>query len=190
MDSANCRTGFNRDLGKHPQPIIWLRQPAKRWDTAFPVGNGRLGAMVFGGVAHERIQLNENSLWDGHKRDTTNPDALKYLPEVRRLLFEGKNREAEELAGKHLMGRPSRIKSYQSLGDLWIDTDAPEQVEEYRRELDLDSAVVTVSYKTADGWFTREVFASAPDQIIAVHIACDRPGKISAKLRITRQQDA
>jgi alpha-L-fucosidase 2 len=177
-------------MNKHPQPIIWLRQPAKQWDTAFPVGNGRLGAMVFGGVAHERIQLNENSLWDGHRRDTTNPDALKYLPEVRRLLFEGKNREAEELAGRYLMGRPSRIKSYQSLGDLWIDTDAPEQVEEYRRELDLDSAVATVSYRTPDGWFTREVFASAPDQVIVIHMACDRPGKISARLRITRQQDA
>ena len=85
------------------------------------MGNGRLGAMLFGRIADERIPLNENSLWDGYKRDTTNPEALKALPEVRRLLFEGKNVEATELAGKSMMGRPFRIKPYQVLADLWLE---------------------------------------------------------------------
>ncbi|MGQ9523463.1 MAG: glycoside hydrolase family 95 protein [Armatimonadota bacterium] len=170
--------------------VLWYTRPASEWIEALPVGNGRLGAMVFGKPDGERIQLNENSLWDGHKQDTTNPDALRYLPEVRRLLFEGKNREATELAEKYLMGRPARIKSYQSLGDLWLDTGHGEQVDGYRRELDLDSAVVRVQYRAGDTTFTREVFASAPDQVIVLRIAADKPGKVNLRLRITRQQDA
>jgi len=85
---------------------LWYRQPAKEWIEALPVGNGRLGAMVFGKIDRERIQLNENTLWDGHPQDTNNPEALKHLPEVRRLLFAGKNQEATELADKYLMGHP------------------------------------------------------------------------------------
>jgi len=170
--------------------VLWYNRPASEWIEALPVGNGRLGAMVFGKPDGERIQLNENSLWDGHKQDTTNPDALRYLPEVRRLLFEGKNREATELADKYLMGRPARIKSYQSLGDLWLDTGHAEQVEGYRRELDLDSAVVRVQYRVGGTTFARELFASAPDQVIVLRITGDKPGKVNLKLRMTRQQDA
>lgn len=170
--------------------LLWYNRPASEWIEALPVGNGRLGAMVFGKPDSERVQLNENSLWDGHRQDTTNPEALKYLPEVRRLLFEGKNNEATQLADKYLMGRPSRIKSYQSLGDLWLDTGHGDQVEEYYRELDLDTAVVRVQYRVGGTAFVREVFASAPDQVIVLRISADKPGKVNLKLRMTRQQDA
>src|SRR5437868_4825817 len=119
---------------------LWYEAPAATWTEALPVGNGRLGAMVFGGVARERIQLNEESVWDGHPMDRTNPDALKTLPEMRRLIFEGRNKEAEALVEAHLLGVPKHIKSYQTLGDLFLDFGGMEgELGHYRRELDLDT---------------------------------------------------
>ena len=97
-------------------PVLWYRHPAQRWGDALPVGNGRLGGMVFGGIAKERIQLNEDTVWNGKKRDRINPEALKALPEVRRLLFEGKPREAEALEEKTFMGIPNRQPPYQPVG--------------------------------------------------------------------------
>lgn len=173
-----------------PSLKLWYRQPAREWVEALPIGNGRLGAMVFGNAEKERIQLNENTLWDGHTQDTTNPEALKHLPEVRRLLFEDKNREAVALADKYLMGRPAGVKSYQSLGDLWIESAPGGAVEDYRRELDLDTGIVTVTYRIGDAHFKREVFASAPDQVLLLRWTCDKPGRINARLSMTRQQDA
>src|SRR5690606_20224625 len=103
------------------ESVLWYAQPAEVWEEALPVGNGRLGAMVFGGTARERLQLNEETLWDGYERDRTNPAALEALPEVRRLLFEGKNEAAKELAAGTMMGIPERIHSYQTMGDLFIE---------------------------------------------------------------------
>src|ERR1700686_1836695 len=97
---------------------LWYRQPAEKWTEALPIGNGRLGAMVFGKTDRERIQLNEDSIWAGAKSDRNNPDALKSLPEVRRLLIEGKPAQAEALAAKSLIGIPLRLPPYQPLGDL------------------------------------------------------------------------
>jgi alpha-L-fucosidase 2 len=169
---------------------LWYAQPAKEWTQALPIGNGRLGAMVFGKVSDERLQLNEDTLWDGYPRDTTNPQALEALPEVRRLLFEGKNAEATKLAGEKMMGRPQGVESYQSLGDLHIDSPAAGTVADYRRSLDLDTGIATTSW-TADGVrFTREVFASAPDNIIAIRITADKPANITYTTTLTRQQDA
>ncbi|NLH42873.1 MAG: glycoside hydrolase family 95 protein, partial [Planctomycetes bacterium] len=128
-----------------PDLTLWYTQPAKEWTQALPVGNGRLGAMVFGKVADERIQLNEDTLWDGYPRDTTNPQALEALPLVRRLLFEGKNAEATKLAGETMMGRPQGVESYQSLGDLHIDSPAAGVVADYRRSLDLDTGIATTT---------------------------------------------
>jgi len=169
---------------------LWYAQPAKEWTEALPVGNGRLGAMVFGRTSDERLQLNEDTLWDGHPRDTTNPQAMEALPEVRRLLFEGKNAEATKLAGQKMMGRPMGVESYQSLGDLHISSPATGTTTDYRRSLDLDTGIAATTW-TADGVrFTREVFASAPDSVIAIRICADRPGSITCAATLTRQQDA
>jgi alpha-L-fucosidase 2 len=183
---------------------LWYRQPAERWLEALPVGNGTLGAMVFGGTTRERIQLNEQTLWDGHKRDTVNPEAAEYLPEVRRLLFEGRNTEAAELAATHLIGNPARVKSYQPLGDLILEMgigtasfdEAVQAIKqtvplnEYRRELDLNSASADTTFRIDDATFVREVFASRPGEVIAVRFACDKPHRVNLTIRLERSQDA
>jgi len=182
---------------------LWYRKPAPLdapnrtapsgtsggWLQALPVGNGRMGAMVFGGVEKERIQLNDNTLWDGRAQDTTNPEALKHLPEVRKLLFEGRNREATEIAGKYLMGKPAGVKSYQTLGDLWIDTDVAGAAEDYRRALDLSTGIVTVTWRIGDARYKREVFAPlAGPPCIVVHTSCDKPKSVSQSIRISRME--
>ena len=180
--------------GKSPKPentknVLWYRESAKVWEEALPLGNGRLGAMVFGGVADERIQLNENTLWDGFPLDPNNPEGLKALPEVQRLLFEDKNNEAVQLAGATMMGNPKGVKSYQALGELCFDT--PEQTAyNYIRTLDLSTAISTVSY-TSDGVnYSREYYNSAPDNVIIVRITADKANKINLSLGIKRAQSA
>ncbi len=167
---------------------LWYRKPATRWETeALPVGNGRLAAMVFGGVNNERIQLNEETVWDGVPTDYNNPEALKALPEVRRLLFEDKNAEATRLAGKTMMGRPMRIKSFQTLGDVRLDFPDTDKVSSYRRDLDLTTAINRTQY-TVDGIeYIREVFVSAPDQAIVIHLAASQPGKINFTAQLARE---
>jgi alpha-L-fucosidase 2 len=172
------------------RPVLWYRQPAGLWVEALPVGNGRLGAMVFGGVVHERLQLNEDTVWDGHPRDVSNPASLKALPEIRRLLFEGKNEEATKLAGETMMGVPRGVKSYQPLGDLLLEFPAVAAVDNYRRDLDLDSAIVSTRYEVDGAAFTREVFATAADDCLVVHLACDKPARINVGLALSRQKDA
>ncbi len=170
--------------------ILWYRQPAAQWDHAMPLGNGRLGAMVFGTVNRERIQLNENSLWMGGRMERDNPEALEHLPEVRRLLFAGAPDEAYRLADKHLMARPQRLQSYQTLGDLRLTFDHEEEISDYRRELDLDTGIARVAYRAGQIAFSREVFVSHPDQAIVVRIAAGRPGALTFSLWMDRSQDA
>ena len=169
---------------------IWLRSPAPQWDHAFPVGNGRLGAMVFGTVNRERIQLNEETLWMGGPREADNPEALVALPEVRRLLFAGQPRDAYALAERKLMGKPWRLDSYQSLADLRLAFDHEGAISDYRRDLDLDTAVARVSYRVDGVRHTREVFASHPDQAIVIRLTVDTPGALSFSTWIDRSQDA
>ena len=169
--------------------VLWYRQPAKVWEEALPLGNGRLGAMVFGGVTDERIQLNESTLWDGYVLDPNNPDALKALPEVRRLLFANKNNEAVELAGKTMMGKPIGVKPYQSLGELWFDSPVT-SAENYTRSLNLATAIATVKYTFGGVDYTRESFATAVDGVIIVRFTASQPNKISFRLTLKRQQDA
>jgi len=171
-------------------PVLWYQHPAQRWGDALPVGNGRLGGMVFGGIAQERIQLNEDTIWNGKKRDRVNPEALKALPEVRRLLFQGKPREAVALEDQKMMGIPNRQPPYQPLGDLNIEFSGQDNAQDYRRELDLATGVVRVTYRIGEATYTREVFSSAPDQALVVRLACDQPGRLSFRANLTREQDS
>jgi alpha-L-fucosidase 2 len=143
-----------------------------------PVGNGRIGAMVFGGVEQELLQLNEQTVWSGNRSDYDRVGAFKHLPEIRRLLFAGKHAEADALVKKEILGeRP--LGSYQPLGDLTLNFSGGGEVADYRRELDMGRAVAKVSYRQGDAVFSREVFVSAPANVLVVRLSCDKPGRVS-----------
>lgn len=164
---------------------LWYDEPAETWMEALPVGNGRLGGMVFGGTAAERIQFNEDTLWAGGPRDYSHPGAAGSLPEIRRLLFEGKQREAETLAMEKFMSVPLRQVAYQPFGDLLLEFPGHEEVTGYRRELDLDAAVVATQYEHDGVTFIREVLASYPDQVMALRVRANRSGSINCNVRLT-----
>ncbi|MGK5450845.1 glycoside hydrolase family 95 protein [Streptomyces radiopugnans] len=165
-------------------PRLWYPRPAAEWLQALPVGNGRLGAMVFGGTDGERLQLNEDTLWAGGPHDYDNPRALASLPEVRRLVFEGRWDEAQALVDSDLMGVPVKQLQYQTVGDLRLSFPGDGETTGYRRELDLATAVASVEYARGGVRHRREVFASAPDQVIVVRLTADAPGAISFTARL------
>ena len=158
---------------------LWYARPATQWLEALPIGNGRLGAMVFGGVDTETLQLNEDSVWAGGPHDYDNPEALAALPEIRQLVFDGKFDEAQALVNAHFMGRPAGQAPYQTVGNLTLTLPPSEAVSDYRRELDLTTAVTHVAYTVGGVRHTREVFASHPDQVIVIRLTADRPGSVS-----------
>ena len=169
---------------------LWYRKPAAKWVQALPIGNGRLGAMVFGNPAVERLQLNEDTLWQARPHDYQQPEAIKALPKVRELVFAGKYAEADRLAHRTMMGSPAALPSYQPLGDLYLRLKGHEAVSDYRRELDLSTATARVQYKVGGVTFTREAFASHADQVIALRLGCDRPGKLAFQVLMTSPQTA
>ncbi|GMV92128.1 MAG: hypothetical protein AMXMBFR82_19060 [Candidatus Hydrogenedentota bacterium] len=160
---------------------LWYTQPAERWMDSVPVGNGRVGAMVFGGVERERIALNESTVWSGEPRDDhENPEALAHLDEIREAIFEGRYAEADQLSKQYLMGRQTNFGTHLPMGDLFLDFDHGDAtIEEYRRELDLDRAIATTTYRAGDARFTREVFATNVDDLLVIRLTCDQPGRIS-----------
>jgi alpha-L-fucosidase 2 len=164
---------------------------ANGWREALPVGNGRLGAMVFGGVQHERIQLNENSLWGGYKRNANNPLAIENLEKIRQLIFLGKNDEATALAERSLIGMPSTIESYQTLGDLMmVDLHSDTLYSGYHRALDIENALASVTYKKNKVHYSREIFASAPDQIVCMRLVSSVKGGLNHRFSLIREKDA
>jgi alpha-L-fucosidase 2 len=180
--------GANGHAQTTSKPLsLWYASPAAQWVEALPIGNGRLGAMVFGGPVHERIQFNESSVWTGEPHDYARVGAARYLPSIRALLNESRQREAEALAQVHFMSAPVRQRAYQAFGDLRLDftTIDSASVSEYRRELDLDSAVVTTRFRAGGVRYTRQLFASHPDQAIVVRLTADTPERISFALRPT-----
>lgn len=174
----------------NPAALMWYAAPAKKWDDALPVGNGRLGAMVFGKNGEERIQLNEETYWSGGPYSTVVKGGYKVLPEIQKKVFEEKYLAAHNLFGRHLMGYPVEQMKYQCLANLHLFFKNQDSVTDYKRWLDLETGISGVSY-TADGiTYQREVFSSAPDQVIVVRMTADKPGSISftANLRGERNQ--
>lgn len=163
---------------------LWYRRPAEKWTEALPIGNGRLGAMVHGGIEREHLQLNEDTLWSGGPHCYDNPDAYQYLAEARQAIERGKFKEAEKIA-QRMLGRHKYQQAYLPLGDLFLDFPKGQKPSDCRRELNLQNAVSTVAYRIGNTRFTRRVFASHPDQCIAMRLECDRPGRITFDLSMT-----
>ena len=203
----------NADSSFSPEMRLWYTAPADaqavdspnawvddaEWLKALPLGNGSLGAMVYGDVSHERIQLNEESMWSGSMQDCDNPEAAQHLDEIRRLLFEGKYREATELTNRTQVckgagsgfgaGANVPFGCFQTLGDLWIDfTEAADGYTDYCRDLSLNKAVATVSYVHHGKSFRREAFVSHPDQVMVVRLSCDAPSSLSFDCRMSRPE--
>ncbi len=173
-----------------PEPQLWYDRPAGQWTEALPVGNGRLGAMVFGRIEDERIQLNEDTVWAGAPVERDVKGAYKHLPQIRRMLFAGKYVEAERMIEERIMGKRIYPRGYQTLGDIRIDSEPPQNPRNYRRELDLDTGIARTQWTEQGAVFSREVFSSAPHQVLIVHIVSDRPGMISRRIRLDRIVDA
>lgn len=149
-------------------------EPAKTWTEALPIGNGSLGAMVYGGVTQEHIQFNEETLWAGKPHDYAHKGASKYLGEIRQLLADGKQIEAQNLAQKEFMSDPIKQIHYQPFADVYIDFEGHENYSNYTRTLDIENAISTVSYKVDGITFNREVLASYPDQVMAINLTASK----------------
>ncbi len=184
--NSETAAAHKKDAPNTSSMRLWYDKPAGKWLEALPIGNGRLGGMVFGGPKRERIQLNEESLWSGQPLDCNPKDALKHLPEIRRLLFEGDNGKANQLANKYLLGNPPKVRSYQTLGDLTMDIEHTGKVTNYRRELDLENGVCRATYNIGDVKFTHEAYISAVDDVLVLRISADQDKKVSGRISLAR----
>ena len=167
---------------------LWFAQPAEKWTDALPIGNGRMGAMIFGRVPDERVQFNEDTLWTGRPHDYVRAGAREQLPKIRQLLFAGKVKEAEQLAREKFLSDPVRQKAYQPFGELHFHFLGQTNVTDYRRELDLNSAIARVIYRADGVTYTREAFASYPDHVIVLRFTADQPGQIGFTLTLDSPQ--
>lgn len=206
-------TSIDVSARKSPQTLkLWYKTPAdatvddktnawvddEEWMKSLPIGNGSLGATVFGGVTYERIQLDEETIWSGSPQDSDNPDARRHLDEIRKLLFSGKYKEASQLIYKTQTckgkgsgngnGANVPFGCFQTLGDLWIDFSNKATYSDYYRDLDLETAVATVSYVQEGVKFKREVFVSQPNQVMVIRLTADKKSKLSFTCRLTRPE--
>ena len=160
---------------------LWYKQAAREWVEALPIGNGRLGAMIFGGLEKERVQFNEDTLWNGCPHEYQHEGAVKFLAEIRQLLADGKQGEAQALAGKEFMSQPLGQQKYQPFGDLNIEFKGTENATDYRRDLNLANAVASVRYRVGGVAYERLAFSSHPDQVLVWRTTADKPGSVSFK---------
>lgn len=168
---------------------LWFDKPSSAWEEALPIGNGRLGAMVFGGVTEDHVQFNEETLWTGEPRDYSNRNAHEYLERIRELLWEGKQEEAEKLALENFMSVPLRQKKYQPFGDFRMIFPGHDVFTDYRRELDLSNAVCKTTYKTGGVNFTRQYIASYPGNVICINLKSDRAGSLTFDSFLTTEHE-
>ena len=207
--TAPVAVQFTGEAAPPDSPLtLWYRQPAAdhpavqpagapaiaaaaaEWVKALPIGNGRLGAMVFGGIVNERLQLNEDTLWAGGPYDPVNPEAHDSLPQVQRLLFDGNYAEGAKLIADKVLAKPLRQMPYEPLGNLQLTFPAADTVEKYRRDLNLDTAIARVEYTTGGVHYTREVLSSPVDQVIVVRLTASQRGKLSFKAEMNTPQKA
>ena len=165
---------------------LWYNQPAKQWVEALPIGNGRLGAMVFGDPCKEEIQLNENTVWAGQPNRNDNPEAKEALPEVRKLIFRGKYKEAQDLVNQKFISRISQGMPYQTVGNLNLSFPGHQNFTNYYRELNIETAVTSTRYDVDGVTYKSEAFASYPDQVIIFQITASEPGKINFTASMNR----
>ena len=165
---------------------LWYNQSSGDiWENALPIGNGRLGAMIYGNVDKEIIQLNEHTLWSGSPNRNDNPSALEALPEIRKLIFEGKHKEADKLANQSIISKKSHGQMFQPLGDLNLVFEGQQKYTNYYRELDIEKAVAKTTYTVDDVTYTRETFASLTDRVIVMRISVNKPGRLSFTANFT-----
>lgn len=172
-----------------PNNTLWYNQPAKVWEEALPVGNGRLGAMIFGNPFHEVIQLNEESLWSGAPINSNNPEASKHLDKIRELILDHKYVEANQLVSRYMEGTPPRVRSYQTFGNLLLDYQVKDTTN-YRRSLDLSRGLSLTTFSAEGIDYTQEVFASATDDVVVTHLTSSQKGRLNLLVRLQREKDA
>lgn len=163
---------------------LWYSTEAEKWEEALPVGNGRIGGMVYGGALSEHIQFNDETLWTGEPHEYQHPGAYRYLDTLRQLLFQGKQTEADQLALEKFMSVPLRQKAYQPFGDLLIDLQDLGEISDYKRELDLTEAIARTSFKSNGYQYHRETFVSFPDQVMAVKLTVNEKKKLNLDIRL------
>jgi alpha-L-fucosidase 2 len=192
--AATSLSAFTGTLtGEAPPPSeplsLWYRQPGTAWTSALPVGNGKQGAMMFGGIDSEAICLNEDTLWAGGPYNPDNPNALENLPKARQLLFEGQYREAEQLIDRTMIANPRAQLPYQPIGDILLTFPKVETAENYIRDLNLRTATASVKFTSNGTTYTRELFASYPDNVIVMRLTASKPGQINFKLSMQTGQN-
>lgn len=181
--SSNLKLTWN---GGIKSMKLWYDKPAQDWNEALPLGNGKIGAMVYGSVHVEQVQLNEDSVWYGGPRDRNNPDTMTHLPQIREMIFNGQIKEAEKLAAFALTGVPEGQRHYETLGNLFLFFDEEGEVENYHRALDLETAILTSSFTKNGVSYRREAFTSYPSQVFVMHLTADQLGSLSFHTQLAR----
>ncbi len=173
--------------------VLWYESPSNNWNEALPIGNGRIGGMIFGNPAKDQIQLNEETVWAGEPGNNVPQNTSSKIVEIRNLLFEGKNKEAQELANvtypRNLPDGSNYGMPYQTVGNLFIDFEGHKDVKNYRRTLDIQKAIAGVEYDFDGVHFSRKYFVSYPDQVMLIHLTADIPGQLSFELNFDSPQE-